>query len=171
MAVLRQKTRLAKCIYYSRIVTTFLFSHVGLCALVLAYAFGGAFTFHYLEHNNEELVRNNTKAKCDELVAALWDLTENQTVLVYDTWTDGARKHLVEFERLLLHAVQNEGYDGELNLTQSSTCDLNSILICKVTNMVLSRNGPLPVRCFTRSSLSPLSVTAILLQKQLLVDW
>lgn len=113
MAVLRKQSRLAKCCHYCRIVTTFLFSHVGLCALVLAYAFGGAFTFHYLEHTYEEEVRNKAKAKRDALVAALWVLTENQTVLVYDTWTSKARQHLEEFENMILKAVKNDGYDGE----------------------------------------------------------
>src|SRR5689334_14474058 len=113
MAIVRQKSKLGTAVHYCRIVTTFLFSHIGLCALVLGYAFLGAFTFHYLEHANEEMVRNNTKLKREELVARLWDLTENQSVLVYDSWTDEAREHLHEFEDYVMRAVKNEGFDGE----------------------------------------------------------
>lgn len=107
------KTKLAKCCRYCRIITTFLFSHVGLCALVLAYAFAGAFTFHYLEAGYEEEVRNRTNAKRLELVEALWRLTENQTVLVYDTWISGARNELLNFEADVIRAVKNDGFDGQ----------------------------------------------------------
>ncbi|KAI1291749.1 hypothetical protein HDE_07399 [Halotydeus destructor] len=111
MAVAKPKTRFAKCCHYCRIVTTFLFSHVGLCALVLAYAFGGAFTFQYLEHGFEETIRNNSRDKRSELVDALWTLTDNQTVLVRDAWIAEARLKLDDFEEYILNAVKKDGYD------------------------------------------------------------
>lgn len=108
----RSQTKLAKCCRYCRIVTTFFFSHVGLCALVLGYAFGGAFTFHFLESTNEERVRNETRARRLQLVQSLWQLTENQSVLKYDEWIAGARHELMAFEEHIIRAVKNDGFDG-----------------------------------------------------------
>lgn len=109
----RPQTKLAKCCHYCRTVTTFLFSHIGLFALVLAYAFLGAFTFHYLESNNEEQVRNRTTEQRHELVESLWKLTENQTILVYEDWIEDARSQLIHFEEEIIRAVKHDGFDGK----------------------------------------------------------
>lgn len=109
----RPQTKLAKCCHYCRSVTTFLFSHIGLFALVLAYAFLGAFAFHYLESHNEQVVRNRTREHRLDLVESLWRLTDNQTVLVYEEWIEDVRGQLIHFEEEIIRAVKHDGFDGK----------------------------------------------------------
>ena len=115
MAARVPKTRLGRCCRYCGIAVSFLISQFGLCALVLAYAVGGAFMFSYLESPHEQLVSNDTRAKRQQFLSILWQLTaltENKTVLSYDDWIATAQSELVNFENEIIRAVKYDGYNG-----------------------------------------------------------
>lgn len=110
----QHQSKCAKCCYYCRIITTFIFSHVGLCALVFAYSFLGAFTFEWLEAHNELRKRKEMYAVRLKVIERLWQMTENSSVLMQNDWSLKAREELFSFEEKLIWAVRKEGYDGTL---------------------------------------------------------
>ena len=44
-----------------KMIMKFLFSHIGLCAMVILYCVAGGFIFEHLEKNNEEQVRGRRR--------------------------------------------------------------------------------------------------------------
>src|ERR1700731_1129106 len=91
------KTRCKKCCYYCRVITTFLFSHIGLCAVVFGYSVLGAFTFRALEAQNELSYRKNMTTNRNKVVDYLWDLTHNSSVLDQRNWSQDAFHKLKNF--------------------------------------------------------------------------
>ena len=114
MAVTGRKhlTRCGKCCYYCRQVTTFLFSHIGLCTLLIGYALVGAFTFQALELKNEEKQRLEMLKIRDQMIEQLWNITQSSPVLRQNDWTTEAKNKLEHFEKNLLEAVLRKGFDG-----------------------------------------------------------
>ncbi|XP_013793352.1 uncharacterized protein LOC106477314 [Limulus polyphemus] len=108
-----ERTRCAKCRYYCRAGTTFLFSHIGLCGLVVGYTIMGAFTFEALEAYNERAKREEMRTERTAVVEALWDITVESSVLHEINWTERAAATLRNFEVTLVRAVRKEGYDGK----------------------------------------------------------
>lgn len=113
MAESRNTSKLAKCRYYGRIFITHLFSHVGLCGLVVGYAIVGAFTFESLEAPNELNQRSTIQTHRKECLMDLWNITLNLNVLYEDNWTTLIGARLKLFEQEVVNAVKNEGYDGK----------------------------------------------------------
>ncbi len=112
------RTKCAKCCHYFKVVITFLFSHIGLVTLLLAYSVMGAFVFQALESENEIKQRSRMNQAQEELVSKLWEITENpkpDDVLVESKWSVNASAALREFEVALLEAVRKHGYDGKHN--------------------------------------------------------
>ncbi len=108
----RHKSKCVKFCYYFRTITTFLFSHIGLCALVFGYSIVGAFTFRALEAPNELKYRKIVKQERYHFTAKLWSLTQNSSVLKQREWSDEAYKELEKLEKLLVIALKYNGYDG-----------------------------------------------------------
>ncbi|XP_076363491.1 potassium channel subfamily K member 18-like [Tachypleus tridentatus] len=108
-----EQSRCAKCCYYCRASTTFLFSHIGLCGLVVGYTIMGAFTFEALEAYNERAKREEMRTERKAVVEALWDITAESNVLHEINWTERAAATLRNFEVTLVRAVRKEGYDGK----------------------------------------------------------
>ncbi len=114
MAVTGRKhlTRCGKCCYYCRQVTTFLFSHIGLCTLLIGYALMGAFTFQALESKNEVRQRLEMIEIRNNMIKELWNITQSSVLLKEKEWSKEATKELEGFEKKLLEAVIRKGYDG-----------------------------------------------------------
>ncbi|CAG2174257.1 unnamed protein product, partial [Oppiella nova] len=123
MAVTGRKhlTRCGKCCYYCRQVTTFLFSHIGLCTLLIGYALMGAFTFQALELKNEEKQRLEMLTIREHMIQQLWNITQESPVLSQHEWTHAAEGKLETFEKTLLEAVLRKGYDGSDDVTRKSS--------------------------------------------------
>lgn len=68
--------------------------------------------FSYLESPHEQLVSNDTRAKRQQFLSVLWQLTENRTTLMYDEWVMTAQTELVGFENEIIRAVKYNGYNG-----------------------------------------------------------
>lgn len=111
-AINRHQSRCAKYCYYFRMIATFLFSHIGLCALVFGYSIIGAFTFKALEAPNERNNRLKMIQERNNVVEALWIITQNSSVLVQREWSKEASLQLNKFEEKLVNAVRQDGYDG-----------------------------------------------------------
>lgn len=90
----------------------FLFSHVGLCALVVGYSVAGAFAFRALEAPFEEQKASQVGALRQETVKRLWEITDKLNVLYKDNWTDLVEAEVRRFQKDLILAVK-EGYDGK----------------------------------------------------------
>ena len=106
-------TRCGKCCYYCRQVTTFLFSHIGLCTLLLGYALVGAFTFQAIESQHEQEQRLDMIRTRNELIIELSNLTNHSIYLSAENWIKNATDILENFEKKFLHAVRFKGYDGK----------------------------------------------------------
>ncbi|XP_015930553.1 two pore potassium channel protein sup-9 [Parasteatoda tepidariorum] len=113
MAEPRNVSKLVKCGHYCRVFMTHLFSHVGLCGLVVGYAIVGALTFEYLEAPNEINQRSTIQGYRDKCLKDMWNVTETLNVLYEKNWTILMEKRLKQFENDVVHAVKNEGYDGK----------------------------------------------------------
>lgn len=80
-------SKCSKCQRYCRLVATFLFSHIGLCALVVGYSIIGAFTFEALEAGYERSKRQIMLKERENVVNGLWSLTSQSSVLLEENWT------------------------------------------------------------------------------------
>lgn len=106
-------TRCGKCCHYCRQTATFLFSHIGLCGLLLGYALLGAFAFRSLEYYHEQQLPVEMIKLRANTVRKLSDMTNKSTVLYMVNWTDNAKVIMEEFEKTFVHAVRYKGYDGK----------------------------------------------------------
>ncbi|XP_077511887.1 TWiK family of potassium channels protein 7-like isoform X2 [Amblyomma americanum] len=113
----RRQRRLAsssagRCRSCCRKFAAFLFSHVGLCALVVGYSVLGAFAFRALEGPYEVRKASQVRALREQTVSRLWDVTAALNVLYKDNWTAAVNEHIREFQLRLVAAVK-DGYDGK----------------------------------------------------------
>ncbi|KAG8200208.1 hypothetical protein JTE90_024987 [Oedothorax gibbosus] len=106
-------SKCSKCRRYCRLVTTFLFSHIGLCGLVVGYSLLGAFTFEALEAGYERTKRQTMVKERENVVMGLWSLTATSSVLSEKNWSALATETLQDFEVTLVKAVRKDGYDGK----------------------------------------------------------
>lgn len=88
-----------------------MFSHVGLCALVIAYSIMGAFAFRALEKPHEEKKDNEVRQMRDETVKKLWDITLELNVLYKENWTKLVTHEIRTFQTKLVREIK-KGYDG-----------------------------------------------------------
>ncbi|GBM34416.1 hypothetical protein AVEN_124105-1 [Araneus ventricosus] len=135
-------SKCSKCRRYCRLVTTFLFSHIGLCGLVVGYSLIGAFTFEALEAGYEQTKRQIMLKERENVVTGLWTLTTMSKVLSESNWTARATETLQEFEVTLVRAVRKEGYDGKdespLQWTFSGALLYSIIVITTIEDLPLS---------------------------------
>lgn len=128
----RQRQRLSAC---CKSAVAFLFSHIGLAAMVVAYSIMGGFLFQAIEAPAEQSTKYRVRAArqrgIDEiwrLVAQLCDRRRRRRSVAEDTTTatgmDAASAAqigavLLEFQSEILHAVQDLGWDGNDDVTES----------------------------------------------------
>ena len=70
-----QPSKCHKCCKFLGSVISFLFSHVGLFALVVGYCILGAFIFEELERYHELEVKRNVTRTRHAVTDTLWDIT------------------------------------------------------------------------------------------------
>ncbi|XP_069956089.1 potassium channel subfamily K member 18 isoform X2 [Cherax quadricarinatus] len=104
------------CIYYLKNIIKFLISHIGLVSLVIGYTIVGAFTFERLEARHELEVKKNMSFVRLKVTDDLWGITDRMPVLNETKWANSVRKRLVDFEKSLIRAIKNDGWDGEEDL-------------------------------------------------------
>ncbi|XP_054719912.1 potassium channel subfamily K member 18-like [Uloborus diversus] len=107
-----------KCKTCCKRFTAFMFSHVGLCGLVVGYSILGAFAFRALEAPFEGKKVDEVMHKRMDTVKRLWAITDQLNVLYKENWTRQVTEEVKRFQADLVHAIK-EGYDGkEGNNTQ-----------------------------------------------------
>ncbi|XP_076336109.1 TWiK family of potassium channels protein 7-like [Tachypleus tridentatus] len=101
-----------KCNACCQRFTTFLFSHVGLCALVVGYSIIGAFTFKALEAPQEKKQAGQVIEMREEMVKRLWEITYSLNILYKENWTHTVTAEIRQFQSALIAHVR-DGYDGQ----------------------------------------------------------
>ncbi|XP_041349108.1 potassium channel subfamily K member 4-like [Gigantopelta aegis] len=109
----REKAKKNSCISCCKKLTTFLFSHIGLCSLVVAYSVFGGFVFMKLEAPHEVLERNSVAVIRLEKVSELWNITEELNVLHQQNWSAIAERVFLDFQFQVFHATKHRGWDGK----------------------------------------------------------
>nr|KAG5708105.1 hypothetical protein BaRGS_002841 [Batillaria attramentaria] len=105
--------RKRKCRRCCRKFTAFLFSHIGLSSLVVAYAVLGAFIFMNLEASHEQKERIRMTEVRKTLVKKLWNITLSMNVFYPENWTAEADRVFRQFQDRMYHAVKWDGWDGQ----------------------------------------------------------
>jgi len=101
------------CLKLTRSFASFLLSHIGLLSLVVGYCIMGAFIFEELEKHNEIMTKRAMKDKRLAMTDTLWDITREMEVLHKENWTREVTFSLKKFEKSLIKALKEEGWDGK----------------------------------------------------------
>nr|XP_045592884.1 potassium channel subfamily K member 18-like isoform X2 [Procambarus clarkii] len=104
------------CGYYLKNIVKFLISHIGLVSLVIGYTIVGAFTFERFEAPHELEVKKNMSSVRLKVTDDLWSITDRMPVLNETKWANSVRERLVTFEKSLIRAIKNDGWDGDEDL-------------------------------------------------------
>lgn len=108
--------------------TAFLFSHIGLCGLVIAYSIMGGFVFMSLESSHELLERGSMDMRRKVQVERLWNITEVSLILGKKNWTYEVEKVLREFQTDIFEATKLRGWDGQSEDADAQWSFANSLL-------------------------------------------
>ena len=99
-------------------LTTFLFSRVGLCFVVVGYVVVGGIVFRSIEGSyEEEKARNKTlindvvNYKTDTLISEIWNMTKFELVFHEKNYTNKLKTKLIDYQKNLTDAIK-EGYKG-----------------------------------------------------------
>lgn len=109
---LQDRSRCGKCYFYFRQITTFVFSHIGLCMLLLGYTLFGALTFREIELENEQFQRRNVTNRRYSMVDELVRMTNQTQYFNEDDWKGNAKNIVHSFELDFVIAVKYAGFDG-----------------------------------------------------------
>ncbi|XP_022657828.1 potassium channel subfamily K member 18-like isoform X2 [Varroa destructor] len=112
--------------------TAFMFSHIGLCALVVAYAIFGAFVFRHLEAHHEDQKAQEVQDLRDTTIDHLWSITMELNVLFKDNWTVAVNQVMRNFSAELVRHVK-EGYDGKEAGKEGTQWSLGSAFLYSLT--------------------------------------
>jgi hypothetical protein len=104
--------RMERCKNCCKSFTTFIFSRVGLCLLVVAYAFGGGVVFQFLEASTDESNVDRVQQHLNTTVEKLFNRSIESKFLHKHNWTAMAREILEEYQRELVRQTKR-GYQGE----------------------------------------------------------
>jgi hypothetical protein len=104
--------RMERCKNCCKSFTTFIFSRVGLCLLVVAYAFGGGVVFQFLEASADDGDTNRVQQHLNTTVETLFNSSMASNVLHITNWTAMAREILEKYQRELVTRTKR-GYQGE----------------------------------------------------------
>ena len=106
-------TKCSKCLKFIRQVLSFLLSHIGLLSLVVGYCIMGAFIFEELEKENELQVKRDMTKNRLAVTDDLWQITRSMEVLRHENWTEEVTGRLRSFEKSLIIALKEKGWDGK----------------------------------------------------------
>ncbi|CAG2207264.1 K2P18.1 [Mytilus edulis] len=121
-----QTSRCNRCCYCCKRFLAFLFSRIGLCSLVVAYAIMGGFIFKEIEAPEEQIIRHQVESQRQSKIAKLWNITQLHNIFSKENWTIDAERLLLEFQTEIYMATKEKGWDGkkekgELQWTFSSS--------------------------------------------------
>ncbi|GFN76510.1 twik family of potassium channels protein 7 [Plakobranchus ocellatus] len=112
-STMRERRR--KCVSYCKKFIAFLFSHIGLSSLVVAYTIMGGFIFRALESGNDMDVSGLIITKRNNLIGQLIqlavDLKDSEAGMLNLTTEVGG--HIKDFQKFIYEKVKNEGWNGQ----------------------------------------------------------
>lgn len=114
MTTRQQRDKVARLIIWLKKLIVFLFSHVGLCALVIAYTMLGAVVFRAIEGQQERDTNHMIWDYRKKTVDLMWDATFNHDVK-FDTnqWSKQCTDAIYDFKHILVRTIQHKGYDAK----------------------------------------------------------
>ena len=102
-------------------ITTFLFSRVGLCFVVVGYVVLGGFIFKGIEGSyelekalNKTLISDIVNFKKENLINEIWNMTKFELVFHEKNYTEKLKLKLVDYQKVLTEAIK-KGYKGSSN--------------------------------------------------------
>lgn len=108
--------------------TAFLFSHIGLCGLVIAYSIMGGFIFMSLESSQEMLERKSVDLSRKLQLERMWNITVDTLILGKQNWTYEMERVLKEFQTEIYEATKLRGWDGQSDTAEAQWSFPNSLL-------------------------------------------
>jgi len=90
----------------------FLLSHLGLLALVVGYCLAGAALFEAVEGPHERALKHAMPYVRENVTAKLWARMVRSNVLREEEWKAEVERELLAFEKELLIAMKEKGWDG-----------------------------------------------------------
>ena len=103
-------------------ITTFLFSRVGLCFVVVGYVILGGIIFQSIEGRHEQekartktLITDVITYKKEHLINEIWNMTKMELVFHEKNYTEKLKSKITDFKKKLNEAVVNKGYKGNTN--------------------------------------------------------
>ena len=93
----------------------FLFSHIGLCGLVVAYSIMGGFLFQALEGPAEVRHRSKIQGQKEMIISEVWGLAAlvKGDKIQKEAFTTKLREIFLEFQENITLAVKEKGWDGK----------------------------------------------------------
>ncbi|CAF1025754.1 unnamed protein product [Adineta ricciae] len=124
--------RMERCKNCCKSFTTFIFSRVGLCLLVVAYAFGGGVVFQFLEANAEDEKANKVQQHLDITVDRLLQHSMNSSYLHPDTWMHAAKIILEDYQKDIVKQTKR-GYQGERSVDDTKQWNFPGAILYAIT--------------------------------------
>ncbi|XP_013083299.2 TWiK family of potassium channels protein 18-like [Biomphalaria glabrata] len=125
--------RKSRCKHCCRKLAAFIFSHIGLCSLVVGYSIMGGFLFQYLEATDEMKERINVLNTRSYSVMKLWNMTNDLNILYKENWTAMAEVILLEFQNNVYRSVKERGWDGRDETDEDMQWSFSGSLLYSVT--------------------------------------
>lgn len=116
----RRRKRLSSC---AKSAATFLFSHVGLAALVIGYSIMGGILFQAIEAPNESKEKLRIRSFKEGKIAEIKQLADLLCVrgISDENFTDFVRVIQLQFQQQVTLAVKNNGWDGKDETDEATT--------------------------------------------------
>merc|ERR1712002_671586 len=110
----RRRRQRQKCLNCVKSIVAFLFSHIGLAAMVVAYSIVGGFLFKALEAPEEVKIKHKIVNLKKAQVEEIWKLSANLQIhnVNKTNFTGSIRKIFDDFQQQLYVAVKENGWDG-----------------------------------------------------------
>ena len=114
----RQRQRCVSCI---KATAAFLFSHIGLAAMVVAYSIMGGFLFKALEAPYEIRVKLTISQSKNDKIEEIWQLAASMNMynLEKDNFTERVSEIFGDFQKEVTEAVKEKGWDGQDSTEES----------------------------------------------------
>ncbi|XP_059162381.1 uncharacterized protein LOC131945761 [Physella acuta] len=135
-STMRERRR--KCVQYCKKFIAFLFSHIGLCSLVVAYTIMGGFIFQALEQTAEITVRrevSDERNKLEEklLAFAVHFKEMNGTEEALNNLTHEVKHIIGIYQRYIHNVTKNKGWDGDEHSQDETLWTFASSLLFAIT--------------------------------------
>uniref|UniRef100_A0AC34GVN3 Potassium channel domain-containing protein n=1 Tax=Panagrolaimus sp. ES5 TaxID=591445 RepID=A0AC34GVN3_9BILA len=103
-----RRSKVTRVVNLVKRIIAFFFSHVGLCALVIGYALGGAIIFRAVESPHEREIQSEVTRARHDVVNVAWNTTFTVNKLDRAQWERTIKK----FQKKCMWAIRR-GYDGK----------------------------------------------------------